>query len=116
MRCRRHARAKSLNGSCFSACLNETGPGISTRLDTLTQNGYKSDIRRPTSDEKVRDLEGSTRVRVGIDVGGTHTDLVVLDDDGELTSASKVPTTPHDISIGILDVLVGSVSAGDVAQ
>jgi N-methylhydantoinase A len=39
--------------------------------------------------------------RVGVDVGGTFTDLVALTDDGIVTS--KVPSTPGDQSVGVLD-------------
>ena len=38
---------------------------------------------------------------VGIDVGGTFTDLVLLDGDGRIT-LGKVPSTPADQSIGIM--------------
>src|ERR1700731_4500419 len=39
--------------------------------------------------------------RIGIDVGGTFTDLVAVDDFGEATLA-KVPSTPDDPSVGVL--------------
>src|SRR6516162_8469911 len=42
--------------------------------------------------------------RLGIDVGGTFTDLVAVDDFGKTTLA-KVPSTPADPSIGVLDGL-----------
>jgi len=42
--------------------------------------------------------------RIGIDVGGTFTDLVAVDDLGRTTLA-KVPSTPADPSIGVLDGL-----------
>jgi len=42
--------------------------------------------------------------RIGIDVGGTFTDLVAVDDFGKTTLA-KVPSTPADPSIGVLDGL-----------
>jgi N-methylhydantoinase A/oxoprolinase/acetone carboxylase beta subunit len=37
--------------------------------------------------------------RVGVDVGGTFTDLVALADDGAI-AVRKVVTTPHDPTIG----------------
>lgn len=49
--------------------------------------------------------------RVGIDVGGTNTDAVVLDGDGALRARAKTPTT-EDVSSGIsdaLDTVVGAV-------
>ena len=42
--------------------------------------------------------------RIGIDVGGTFTDLVAVDDFGRTTLA-KVPSTPADPSMGALDGL-----------
>ena len=42
--------------------------------------------------------------RIGIDVGGTFTDLVAVDDSGKAALA-KVPSTPADPSIGVLDGL-----------
>jgi N-methylhydantoinase A len=42
--------------------------------------------------------------RIGIDVGGTFTDLVAVDDFGKTTLA-KVPSTPANPSIGVLDGL-----------
>src|SRR5262249_19790487 len=42
--------------------------------------------------------------RIGIDVGGTFTDLVAVDDDGRVTLA-KSPSTPADPSIGVMDGL-----------
>jgi N-methylhydantoinase A len=42
--------------------------------------------------------------RIGVDVGGTFTDLVAIDDAGATTLA-KVPSTPADPSLGVLDGL-----------
>ena len=42
--------------------------------------------------------------RIGIDVGGTFTDLVAVDDEGR-TVLEKTPTTPDDPSLGVLDGL-----------
>src|SRR6202046_3961070 len=39
--------------------------------------------------------------RIGIDVGGTFTDLVAIDERGGATLA-KVPSTPQDPSIGVI--------------
>ena len=50
--------------------------------------------------------------RVGIDVGGTFTDLVAVDDSGKATLA-KVPSTPSDPSIGVLDGLQSLADALD---
>src|ERR1700723_748987 len=42
--------------------------------------------------------------RIGIDVGGTFTDLVAIDESGTGTLA-KVPSTPQDPSLGVIDGL-----------
>ncbi len=42
--------------------------------------------------------------RIGIDVGGTFTDLVAIDSDGNVT-LGKTPSTPEDQSIGVMDGL-----------
>ncbi len=58
--------------------------------------------------------------RIGIDIGGTFTDLVFLDPQGKVLRA-KVLSTPEDYSQGIADGLQrafagGGVTAADVAQ
>ena len=40
-------------------------------------------------------------LRIGIDIGGTFTDLVAIDDDGRV-STHKVASTPHDYGDGII--------------
>ena len=40
--------------------------------------------------------------RLGVDVGGTFTDLLLIDESSGGTFRAKVPSTPHDSSIGVL--------------
>ena len=42
--------------------------------------------------------------RIGIDVGGTFTDLVAIDGEGQVT-LGKTPSTPADQSIGVMNGL-----------
>ncbi|MBU2486229.1 MAG: hydantoinase/oxoprolinase family protein [Alphaproteobacteria bacterium] len=42
-------------------------------------------------------------LQIGVDTGGTHTDIVLLDRDAGSFHTLKVPTTPEDLSIGILN-------------
>ena len=41
--------------------------------------------------------------RLGVDVGGTFTDLLLIDESSGGTFRAKVPSTPHDSSIGVLN-------------
>ncbi len=53
--------------------------------------------------------------RIGIDVGGTFTDLVAVDGRGRTTIA-KAPSTPADPSLGVLDGLTRLAAALGVAR
>jgi len=55
---------------------------------------------------------------IGLDVGGTHTDVVLLDDSG-LVEALKVPTDPDDLFHSVLDALeriTGGIRAADISR
>src|SRR5689334_23909967 len=41
--------------------------------------------------------------RVGVDVGGTFTDLIYVDDNTGVVQVHKLPTTPDDPSTGTID-------------
>lgn len=57
------------------------------------------------------------RIRLGIDVGGTFTDLVVCDEGAGTLSLHKVPTTPQDVARGILAGLAKTgVPAAELAE
>ncbi len=49
-------------------------------------------------------------LRVATDIGGTFTDLVVVDSESGEVRIAKVSTTPRDLAQGVLDV----IAAGDV--
>ncbi len=51
--------------------------------------------------------------RIGIDVGGTFTDLVAVDDSGRVTLAKSV-STPPDPSLGVMDGL--QLLAGELGR
>ena len=46
---------------------------------------------------------------LGIDIGGTFTDLVLMDEDGNISTA-KAPTTPGELEKGVFDAI--AVAAG----
>ena len=41
--------------------------------------------------------------RLGVDVGGTFTDLLLINEETGETHTAKVPSTPEDSSIGVLN-------------
>jgi N-methylhydantoinase A len=47
---------------------------------------------------------------IGVDTGGTFTDVVVMDESGEIWTA-KAPTTPDDFSRGVMDALAEAAKA-----
>ena len=49
------------------------------------------------------------RYRIGVDVGGTFTDAVVLDEESGMTLVVKVPTTPDDPSLGFMTALARAI-------
>ncbi len=55
------------------------------------------------------------RLRVAVDVGGTFTDVFVLDEDSADVRVAKVPSTPRDPMQGVMDgVAAAEVDLGDV--
>jgi N-methylhydantoinase A len=47
-------------------------------------------------------VPGAKRYRLGVDVGGTHTDLVLLDTSDGSLAVEKVATTPENPAVGVL--------------
>src|SRR5687767_15298121 len=45
-------------------------------------------------------------LRLSVDIGGTFTDVVAIDDDGDL-HVRKALSTPQDQSVGVMDGLTG---------
>ena len=62
----------------------------------------KDTIPRQRDAEDKRDLEG--RCRIGVDIGGTFTDMVLMDEGGRF-HVFKTPSVPADPSRGVLQVL-----------
>jgi len=54
------------------------------------------------------------QMRVGVDIGGTFTDIVMSDDGGQLT-VHKLPTTPQDPSLAMLDG-INHITKGDLRR
>ena len=59
-------------------------------------------------------------MQIGVDIGGTFTDIVALGDDGRL-HLTKVPTTPKDLLRGVADAVrdvlaLAGTQAGEVAR
>ncbi len=56
-----------------------------------------------------------TQLRIGIDVGGTNTDAVVVDENGTVIAATKAATTP-DPSDGIREALSAVIEGVDKSK
>src|SRR5947209_12707796 len=54
----------------------------------------------------------STRYRLGVDVGGTHTDLVLLDTTTGELSVEKVGSTPKNPALGVLEGVARFIANG----
>ena len=59
--------------------------------------------------------------RLGVDVGGTFTDLLLIDEQSGATFTAKVPSTPEDSSIGVLNGVVRicsthKIDAGEITR
>lgn len=52
---------------------------------------------------------------VGIDIGGTFTDIVLCPDDGRPMTIAKVPTTPHDPGEGLVTGLGRALDAAGIS-
>ncbi len=53
-------------------------------------------------------------LRLGIDVGGTHTDAVILDRDNAVVAKTKQPTSP-DVTAGVRAAIAAVIAGHDVA-
>lgn len=57
-----------------------------------------------------------TRTRVAVDVGGTFTDVCIFDDETKQMRVTKVPSTPHDPMIAVMNgVERGEIDLADVS-
>ncbi|RGE21990.1 hydantoinase/oxoprolinase family protein [Leucobacter sp. wl10] len=55
-------------------------------------------------------------VRVAVDVGGTFTDVCIFEDDTQQMRVTKVPSTPHDPMVAVMNgVERGEIDLGDVS-
>src|SRR5438876_3602961 len=50
---------------------------------------------------------------VGVDIGGTFTDLVVVDETADEVRVAKVPSTPRNLARGFLDALAAADCPAD---
>jgi len=41
--------------------------------------------------------------RMGVDIGGTFTDVALVDEETGRIGIAKVPTTPRDFALGVID-------------
>ena len=63
----------------------------------------ESGLKPLQNKEQLRGSGSAIGLRLGVDVGGTFTDLLLLDEKNGRTYTAKVPSTPADSSIGVLN-------------
>ena len=57
-----------------------------------------------------------TQLRVAVDVGGTFTDVCIFDEDTKTMRVTKVPSTPHDPMIAVMNgVDRGQINLAEVS-
>ena len=52
--------------------------------------------------------------RLAVDVGGTFTDVVIADERGRGLTGAKVPTTPHDRAVGVIEGVHAAAAAAGI--
>src|SRR5215510_7919972 len=57
-------------------------------------------------------MTSAARYRLGVDVGGTHTDLVLLDTSNGTLMVEKVSSTPKNPALGVLNDVARFVARG----
>jgi len=73
---------------------------IVTNLPTISSNDY----------------DESMSTRIGVDVGGTFTDLIFFDDETSEVVVGKGPSNPAAVDVGVRDVVTASLEDGDAAR
>src|SRR5262245_48838232 len=53
--------------------------------------------------------------RIGVDIGGTFTDVALVEEESGRIGVAKVPTTPDDLAAGVLAALTSAMRRYDVA-
>jgi N-methylhydantoinase A len=61
-------------------------------------------------------MTSNSRFRLGVDVGGTHTDLVLLDPESGDVMVEKVASTPNNPALGVLDGVARFIARGIAPQ
>ena len=75
--------------------------GFEARLAAIEQRDHQRPA--PSAPQAPSPRPGAGGYRLGVDVGGTFTDLLLLDEKRSRLFAAKVLSTPSDSSIGVLN-------------
>ena len=79
--------------------------------------GWRRHRRGDDRDSDVREVRarGEHGVRVGIDIGGTFTDLVLIDARRRTVTVNKVLTTPRNPAVAVAEGFMAALAAGEIA-
>ena len=78
------------------------GAGGRRGLDRIPEREVRADGASGAGDHSGARGDGGVK-RVGVDVGGTFTDLILVDEEAGRITVDKVPSTPDDPARGVVD-------------
>ena len=92
---------------------------LEARLERMENNA--GPVLRPAVAIQRGGAARATGLHLGVDVGGTFTDLLLLDEKNQRTFTAKVPSTPDDSSRGVLNGIrkicsEAAIDPGDIAN
>ena len=82
---------------------SSSGGGSMSRGAARGANGAQGNGTALQRTASVQSGRSDSMYRLGVDVGGTFTDLLLIDEENGDTFRAKVPSTPADSSIGVLN-------------
>jgi len=103
------------HGAALYINSRSSGAGLTRLRSCLTRRAGASLIRRHTRRLEQRKSVPAMGWRIGIDIGGTFTDVALVDDASGDIGVAKVPTTPGDLTRGVLDALDAAMRRYEVA-
>ena len=77
---------------------------VQSRVSSAATFAQAAQIHSQSSTRSYSRMKKDSQYIIGVDIGGTFTDCVVLDEDGNRT-VGKALSTPDDFSMGVIDAI-----------